>query len=1685
MDWQTLLYLIPYLASGAISLGVGLYAWRRRAIGAMPYAVSTLGSALWTLGFILELLNPSLAGKVFWDNVQFGAMFVVPVAGVMFALEYTGRKLAHPQRAWAWLSIVPALSLAVIFTDPWHHLIRPAVALVPRTPAPELSYAFTPLVLLMAAYVYGLLVTSLLLLLNLLLRQHHLYRIQTGLILVGFLLPFLGSLLTLSDISLGPYRDIFPLTSGLGNLLAAIGLFRYRLFDLIPVAREAVVESMSDLVIVLDTRDRVVDINPAALKFIQRRAVDVIGQTTAQVFAQWPDLVDHYQHVTEDQAEVTLDFPEGPRHFDLRLSPLRDQFGQLTGRLAVARDITDHKLAQAALRRAQAETEQRVQERTTELATANAALRAQIAERERVENFVRHSEAKYRTLFESASDAIFLMQAEHFVDCNARALSMFGCERQQIIGQTPMRFSPPRQSDGRTSDEHAQERIQLALAGTPQSFEWRHVRYDATPFAAEVSLNRVDLETGPFLLAIVRDVTERQRAAAEKARLVDDLNERVKELTVLHATMRLLQQPQETTPELLQRIVASLPAAWQYPDITAARITVADTEAATENFSPTPWSQRAEFLTAQGEPGAVEVVYLEARPPAVEGPFLAEERRLINSLAELLHAYFERQRVETALRQNEERLRLMIEHMPIMVDALDANGQIVLWNRECERVTGYSAAEIVGQPNAFEKLYPDARYRDQMLAEWQVRGNNYVGWAWDLTAKDGATRTIEWSNISDRIPLFNWPNWGIGIDVTERRRAEAAEQRYAARMEILHEIDRAILAAHSPEETALAALTRIRRLVPCRRASVSLFDFQAREARLLAVSVNGQTHLSPGRGITLEVFGLQAIETLRQGQPYIIEDLLASTNVTEEDRLYIAQGVVAWLTAPLFFQGELIGALNLGRDVPGPFSADDLQITREVADQLSISIQQARLFEDTQRRMHGLAGLHEIAQAFNSLTDARETYGALVEHLAKLVGARRGLVMLSNEQGILLAQPPGYGLPVEWFQTEAALSRLLPRGWGVAPSDVWLANSLKDFPEALRAVFQGQQIGNALAAPLLIEQTLLGSVIILDKPGGFTADDARLLGVVAAQAAVVIHNAQLYEAEHVARQQTDALLAVARTVSSTLSLREVLLRILEQCARLLPYISGSITVYEHGQPTLMALAGHEGREDVVIRDTYEALSDSPILKRLLDRRQPLLISNVDDDPDWVKYPATAYIRSWLGIPLIAHEQVMGVLSLDGDQPQAFTAQHLVTAQALATQAAIAIDNAQRFTAEQAAREQAEALRAASAAITQSLELGQVLDSVLEYLHRLVPYDSASVFLIENTTHLTVHAARGYEQWAPPAEGFRGVTLDSAAMPILRTLLTTQTSLMIPDTQAYPDWVQHPTSAHVRNWIGVPLIAAGQVIGVYSLDKATPHFFTTTHMRLAEVLSAQGVAAIQNARLFEQVNSGREQLQALSRQLVEVQEDERRHLARELHDEVGQMLTGLKLMLGVVPRLPPEKVGHQINEGLTVLNRLTERVHDLSLDLRPMMLDDLGLVSALLWLFDRFTAQTGVRVNFESVGLEERLTSEVETTTYRLIQEALTNIARYAGVDEALVRLRADGAQLRLQIQDAGRGFEVAAVLAAGQRVGLAGMKERAALLGGWLRIESATGMGTQITAALPLHGRLERRKHDRLNPDRG
>jgi PAS domain S-box-containing protein len=360
-----------------------------------------------------------------------------------------------------------------------------------------------------------------------------------------------------------------------------------------------------------------------------------------------------------------------------------------------------------------------------------------------------------------------------------------------------------------------------------------------------------------------------------------------------------------------------------------------------------------------------------------------------------------------------------------------------------------------------------------------------------------------------------------------------------------------------------------------------------------------------------------------------------------------------------------------------------------------------------------------------------------------------------------------------------------------------------------------------------------------------------------------------------------------------------------------------------------------------------------------------------------------------------------------------------------------------------------------------LGLDALLRELLGRLRSALRAELASVWLVDEESQvLVLRAVDGV-----PLERIADVRIPlDSSKPI-----TLDAPFVVNDLQPPPggsdNWYARVWSAvglPLRTGMGVPLLVEAKAIGVLTVASTlTP--FTEEDQRLLQVVADRAAPAIERERLVETVVKSRRRLAALSQRLVEVQETERREIARELHDEVGQFLTGLLFKI----ERNGAGVGNQKDEMKGIVNDLIDRVRELSMNLRPSMLDDLGLLSALKWQIRRFKAQTGICVRFHHAYLDRRFGAKVEITAFRIVQEALTNVARHAGVKHAKVYVWASAVSLGVRIEDAGRGFDVEAALAA-RASGLEGMRERSRLAGGHLAIESEPGQGTRLSVELPL-----------------
>ncbi len=369
------------------------------------------------------------------------------------------------------------------------------------------------------------------------------------------------------------------------------------------------------------------------------------------------------------------------------------------------------------------------------------------------------------------------------------------------------------------------------------------------------------------------------------------------------------------------------------------------------------------------------------------------------------------------------------------------------------------------------------------------------------------------------------------------------------------------------------------------------------------------------------------------------------------------------------------------------------------------------------------------------------------------------------------------------------------------------------------------------------------------------------------------------------------------------------------------------------------------------------------------------------------------------------------------------------------------------------------------ALNAHLNVQEAFQDVAASLRTLTGCDRSSLAMLDAKMEWLEVLALDHERPdAPPGSRFR-----SADIPASGQVLQGE-PYILPDlgVALSSPVAQYLYQIGIRSAVCLPLRGTARVLGMLSLTWQRYGGGNAAQIPVLTQIADALALAVEKNQLFEQVRSTGQQLENLSRRLMEIQEVERRHLARELHDEIGQGLAGLKLLLDTFERLPADNGRARLSELQTLVQNMLMQVRNLSLDLRPAMLDDLGLLPALLWLFGRYSAQTNVHVTFEHSGVDARFPPAVETAAYRIVQEALTNVARHAGVQEVAVHALAAGDALTLCVKDAGVGFDPTSALVQRTNTGLAGMRERALLLGGHFALESAPGAGTQVCVDLPV-----------------
>jgi len=344
MTWQINSFVITFITFAALILWVLIIAFRHVNVrGARYFILLTFSVEVWLLFMGLELAAVEPWAKIIFGKFQYLGISTIGITWLMFALSYNRKEKWLTRRNIALLWVIPIITIVLAFTNELHGLIWPAITPSSSVPGANLIYVHGPAFWVIFIYVYINLAIGTFVIIDNALRARDIYRWQMlGLIASG-IIPWIGNALYVANLSPVPGLDLTPLGFGLSAAIIAFSIFYLGLFDLVPVARDLLVESMMDGVIVLDTQGRVADINPRSRELLGIGNERIVGRNVVDFLQPWTDLVERFRGVESAQTDIHLSNNQAITDVELRISPLSDERGFVMGRLIVIRDISEQK----------------------------------------------------------------------------------------------------------------------------------------------------------------------------------------------------------------------------------------------------------------------------------------------------------------------------------------------------------------------------------------------------------------------------------------------------------------------------------------------------------------------------------------------------------------------------------------------------------------------------------------------------------------------------------------------------------------------------------------------------------------------------------------------------------------------------------------------------------------------------------------------------------------------------------------------------------------------------------------------------------------------------------------------------------------------------------------------------------------------------------------------------------------------------------------------------------------------------------------------------------------------------------------------------------------------------------------------------------------------------------------------
>jgi PAS domain S-box-containing protein len=483
------LYILLPLVAAVIAGFLYFRASRYRARPvAMTFSWLMVSLVWWSMTAFLESISPDLAGKTFWMKMAYPGISVLPVAWFIFCAQYVDKAFWLTRRNVAILFVIPFITLVMVGTDHFHHLVWSNIWLDTGVNPPVDAVTHGAWYWIHASYSYILILLGDVFLFRLFLKSSWLYRKQMGIMLLATFIPWIANILYIAQVRPFSVIDPTPLSFAITGIAFFWCLSRLHLLDIIPVAQEAILNSMVDGVIVLDTQQRILEMNPAAERMFGRLKSEAIGRRLDRLLPEQAGLGELKPGVSETQTAVTLG--EGPlqRHYRVNLSPISSKQSH-NGYVVLLHDDTEH-------RKAEFEARERVR------------LETELVERKKAQATLQKSEEKYSTIVEKGNDGIVILQDELVKFANSKMLDIVGYSQSETLDKPFSEFISPEFRNPTLG------KYQKRLTGEEFSnkYEIKLLTKNQMTVPVEINANRIEYEGKIANMAIIRDITERKKS---------------------------------------------------------------------------------------------------------------------------------------------------------------------------------------------------------------------------------------------------------------------------------------------------------------------------------------------------------------------------------------------------------------------------------------------------------------------------------------------------------------------------------------------------------------------------------------------------------------------------------------------------------------------------------------------------------------------------------------------------------------------------------------------------------------------------------------------------------------------------------------------------------------------------------------------------------------------------------------------------------------------------------------------------------------------------------------------------------------------------------------------------------------------------------------------------------------------